>query len=91
MSRSFKRHPFMAICGGGSAQQDKTLAARGIRRAHRQAIHIAIHTEEYEVILPHRLQCCHNNVYSWGRDGKQTWQGEPEHWNKEWFVKAMRK
>ena len=91
MSRSFKHKPFMAICGNGSAQYDKTLAVRGVRRAHRQAIHIALHIGDYEVVLPHRLQCTHNEVYSWSRDGNQMWQGEPENWTKEWFTRMMRK
>ena len=82
MSRSFKHQPFAAICGGNSAQHDKTLAARGIRRRHRQVLHIALHTGEYEVVLPHRLQCSHNEVYSWGRDGNQTWQGLD---HRDWF------
>jgi hypothetical protein len=98
MSRSFKKQPFMAICGGGSAQYDKTLAARGVRRAHRQTIHNALHIGDYEVVLPHRLQCCHNNTYSWGRDGKQRWCGldardwydyveanDPDSWMYEWM------
>lgn len=75
MSRSYKHQPFAAICGGSSAHHDKTLAARGVRRAHRQTMHIALHNGEYEVILPHRLQCSHNEVYTWVRDGHQRWQG----------------
>jgi hypothetical protein len=75
MSRSFKHKPFSAICGGSSAQYDKTLAARGVRRAHRQVMHIALHTGEYDVILPHRLQCSHNEIYSWSRDGHQNYCG----------------
>jgi hypothetical protein len=82
MSRSYKHQPFAAICGNNSAQYDKTLAARGVRRAHRQALHIALHTEEFDVVLPHRLQCAHNEVYSWNRDGHQTWQGLDHH---DWF------
>ncbi len=75
MSRSYKHQPFASICGGASAQYDKTLAARGVRRAHRKVMHIALRTEEYDVTLPHRLQCTHNNVWTWGRDGHQLWQG----------------
>ena len=75
MSRSYKHHPFAAICVGGSAHYDKTLAARGVRRAHRQSLHIALHIQEFDVVLPHRLQCTHNNTYSWCRDGSQRWCG----------------
>lgn len=87
MSRSFKHQPFAAICGGNSAHYDKMLAARGVRRKHRQVLHIALHTGEYEVTLPHRLQCSHNEVYNWGRDGHQYWQGLDHHdWQR--YVEA---
>lgn len=90
MSRSFKHTPMAAICGNNSAHYDKTLAARGVRRKHHQVLHIALSTGEYEVVLPHRLQCCHNNTYSWGRDGSQRWCGLDHH---DWFryIKATTK
>lgn len=75
MSRSFKHTPMAAICGTGSAHQDKTMAARSVRRAHRQAIHNAIRTQELDVLLPHRLECSHNETYCWVRDGSQRWCG----------------
>ena len=75
MSRSFKHKPFQAICGGGSAKQDKRLANRGVRRAHSRVLHKAFAEHEYDVMLPHRLECAWNDVYSWGRDGHQTYQG----------------
>lgn len=91
MSRSFKHQPFMAICGGGSAQYDKTLAARGVRRAQRQAIHNTLHIGEYDVVIPHRLECAFNEVYSWGRDGNQMYWRPSEYHDKEWFTKMLRK
>ena len=106
MSRSFKHQPFMAICGNGSAQQDKTIAARGVRRAHRRTLHIALHTGDFDVLLPHRLECTYNEVYSWGRDGNQMYQGlkkkdrnDPNSWwndndgtwPPQWYVRMMRK
>lgn len=75
MSRSFKHKPFMAITGSPSAQEDKTRAARGVRRTHRRVLHIAMKSGEYDVLLPHRLGCPGNNTYSWTRDGKQNYQG----------------
>lgn len=75
MSRSFKRQPFMAICGNGSAKRDKTLAHQGVRRAHRLTLHNALKSEDFDVLLPHRLECSWNNTYSWGRDGKQKYRG----------------
>ena len=76
MSRSFKKQPFMAICGNGSAKQDKTIAHRGERRAQRAAICKAVIEDDFEnFLLPHRLECSGNEVYSWGRDGNQLYQG----------------
>lgn len=74
MSRSYKHQPFMAICGV-SAKQDKRFANRGVRRAHRLALHKATKSEAYEdFVLPHRLECACNEVYGWGRDGHQIYQ-----------------
>jgi hypothetical protein len=74
MSRSYKKQPFMAICGNGSAKQDKIQAHRGERAAHKRAIHKAMKEQDYDVLLPHRYECSWNNTYSWGRDGKQMYQ-----------------
>lgn len=83
MSRSFRHTPMVAICGNNSAKHDKTLAARSVRRRHRQVLYIALRTGEYDVILPHRLQCSHNNVYSWSRDGSQRWCGlDAKDWDR---------
>ncbi len=75
MSRSYKHKPYAAICGNGSSQYDKTQAARGVRRKCRHVIHIALHTEEFDVFLPHRRECSHNNTYTWNRDGSQHYCG----------------
>jgi hypothetical protein len=76
MSRSRKRQPFMSVCGSNSsAKRDKMLAHRGERRACQLVIRRAIKEQEYDIVLPHRRECCHNNVYGWIRDGKQTYQG----------------
>jgi hypothetical protein len=76
MSRSFKRKPFMAITGAESAKQDKSLANRGVRRAHKEALHKMLQEQDYEdFLLPHILECHHNNVYDWGRDGHPMYQG----------------
>lgn len=73
MSRSYKKQPFMAITGRGSAKRDKVQAHKGERRAHKAVIHNAIKTQDYDVLLPHRRECTWNNVYSWNRDGKQRY------------------
>lgn len=75
MSRSFKKRPFQAICGGDSAKQDKVLAHRGVRRTHRKQLHKAFAEQEFDVLLKHRRECAWNNTYLWGRDGNQHWKG----------------
>jgi len=83
MSRSFKHRPFIAICGGGSAKHDKVLAHRGERRAMTRAIHDARKQDFEDFLPPHRLECCHNNTYDWGRDGSQLYQElDARDWNR---------
>ncbi len=107
MSRSYKRRPFMAICGG-SAKHDKVLAHRGERRANARAIHEARKQDFEDFLPPHKLECAWNEVYSWGRDGNQLYQAldtrdwfrylestSPDDyfgtWPPEWYKKMMRK
>lgn len=79
MSRSRKKNPFAAICGG-SSHYDKQLAARGVRR--RQNQFLRTHRDPDAFIIPHRLECSHNEVYSWNRDGHQVYQGlDAGDWN----------
>jgi hypothetical protein len=71
MSRSYRR-PYSAICGNGSAKEDKRIAARGMRRRLNQWLH---NLEDYDEsgLIPHRLECSHNDVWGWNRDGKQRY------------------
>jgi len=72
MARSFKKSPFMSICGDVSAKKDKQLAHRGERRAIQQALYRS--RNDYDnFLLPHRLECAHNEVWGWNRDGKQSY------------------
>jgi hypothetical protein len=81
----------MAICGG-SAKQDKRYANRGVRRAHKDALHSLIKAQDYEdLLLPHKYECAYNETYSWCRDGKQLYWEPSDYYNKEWFVQMMRK
>lgn len=74
MSRSYKKQPFVAICGGASAKKDKVLAHRGERSAHRHAIYGALRAQEFDdFLLPLRLECSHNDVWGWCRDGRQRY------------------
>lgn len=91
MSRSYRHRPFMAITGNCSAKRDKVLAHRGERRANNRVIHEARKQDFEDFLLPHRRECCHNNTYDWGRDGKQTYQTPAKHSHKDWFVRMMRK
>jgi hypothetical protein len=75
MSRSYKKQPFMAITGRGSAKQDKILAHRGERQANKHAINLAMKNDDFENFLPlDRLECPWNEVYCWSRDGNQMYQ-----------------
>lgn len=73
MSRSFKKQPFQAVCGGGSAKRDKVMAHRGERRTHRLQIQTALSEGEFDIFLLPRRECRWNNVYCWRRDGNQRW------------------
>jgi hypothetical protein len=79
MSRSYRR-PYAPVTGVRSAKQDKILAHRGERRAHRDAIRTAVDFEE--LLLPHRLECAWNEVYSWSRDGRQYYHEHPKFWRQ---------
>ena len=81
MSRSFKKQPFMSICGNGSAKQDKILAHKGERRTYSKIIKQAIKDQDYDIFLPHRRECRWNNVYCWTRDGNQKYQALD---NRDW-------
>lgn len=78
MSRSYKR-PFMSLTRAG-ARIDKQMAARGMRRKQ----NMWLHSNWADVdmgLIPHRLECGHNEVYDWGRDGNQMYMGLT---NKDW-------
>jgi hypothetical protein len=73
MSRSYRRQ-YAAITGVQSASRDKQQAARGVRRRINQWLHVQdTKGGEFELV-PHRLECHHNNVWGWDRDGKQRLQ-----------------
>lgn len=75
MARSYRR-PYSAVTGNRSASWDKTTAARGVRRAHNNYLHnILVGNLDWdETPIPARLECHHNNNYSWSRDGSQRLQ-----------------
>jgi hypothetical protein len=68
MSRSRKR-PYAAICGNGSARYDKKLAGCGVRRKQNHWLRNQADNDNF--LLPHKLECHHNNTWGWSRDDKQ--------------------
>jgi len=72
MSRSYRK-PYGTVCSvGSSAHGDKTTAARCMRRAQNQSLREAIRDEDWDGwLIPERYECSFNDVWGWGRDGKQ--------------------
>lgn len=103
MSRSFRKSPFMSICGYHSAKKDKQLAHRGERRKHSFEIRMAIKEDRLEEYIPPiKRECSWNNVYSWVRDGNQRycvptqrdWQDylkDEDTWPPTWYKMMFRK
>ena len=77
MSKSYRKPYYTWTSVRTSAHDDKTTAARGMRRAQNQSLREAIREGNWdEWLIPVRDECTYNNVYSWGRDGRQfpfTW------------------
>lgn len=82
MSRSYRKPYYTWTSVRASAHDDKTTAARGVRRAQEQSLREAIREDDWdEWLIPVREECTYNNVYSWRRDGKQF----PFCWNHNDF------
>lgn len=74
MSRSYRR-PYAAVTGTASAKDDKLRAARGVRHVQNCHLRKILQGDLLDqFLLPHRLECPWNEVYSWTRDGKQRLQ-----------------
>lgn len=87
MSKSYRR-PYSAVTGVRSASWDKMTAARGVRRAQNEYVHNLLvgNLDWDETPIPHRLECDHNEVYCWGRDGKQHLQTiDHNYYNLYWL------
>ncbi len=83
MSRSFRK-PYSAITGVRSAADDKRVARRNWRHAQNHALRQP-QIDWDEFLIPMRLEASYNEVYSWGRDGKQQLYFKPRwqdvlHW-----------
>lgn len=71
MSRS-RRKPYEYICGGTPVKPDRQVAARAVRRRHKQEIKNADDFED--LVLSHRYECAHNDRWGWSCDGGATLQ-----------------
>lgn len=78
MARSYRK-PYTAVTGARSARIDKQMAARGVR--HKQNQHLRANWDDEDILLPHRFECHHNDVWGWDRDGHQNLQ-EPD--DRDW-------
>jgi hypothetical protein len=85
MSRSVRK-PYSAVTGPSSAHYDKKIAARGIRRKHKQYTNTNWESDYF--LIPHRLECNHNDTYDWGRDGSQFYQ-VPERRHYQDYLEAV--
>lgn len=83
MSRSYRK-PYGTFCSiKSSAKYDKQFANRGARR--KQNAYLKTVTDLDEVIIPHRYECAHNNVYDWNRDGRNHLMlPSNREWNDHW-------
>jgi len=94
MSRSYRK-PYCAVTGTNSAKEDKQRAARGVRRKQDQWLRTL--DDPDAALAPHRLECGWNDVWSWGRDGKQRLQVPSPKDRAEageaplWYRKLLRK
>ena len=74
MPRSHRK-PYSAVTGTISAKDDKTRAARGVRHVQKCYLRKILQGDLLDqFLIPHRLECSWNEVYSWTRDGKQRLQ-----------------
>lgn len=101
MSRSYRK-PYAAITGTTSAKRDKIQANRGVRRRQNFYLKCSFRDDSWDdFLIPHRYECSWNDVWVWGRDGKQHWiepvsryrPGEEE-WDsymREYWIKIQRK
>ena len=83
MSRSYRK-PYSACAGVYSAADDKRVARRNWRHAQNHALRMP-NIDWDEFLIPARYEASYNDVWSWGRDGKQCLNFEPRwedclHW-----------
>jgi len=82
MSKSYRK-PYSAVTGRNSAHDDKTVAARMVRRAQNHALRTAVmnSVDWDEFLLPEVYECSHNDVWGWSRDGNQSFRTRSQQYN----------
>lgn len=72
MSKSYRKPWGTWVSIKRSAHDDKTVAARCVRRAQEQSLREAIRDDDWDGwLIPDRYEASFNDVWGWGRDGKQ--------------------
>ena len=69
MSKSYRR-PYGTCVNYRSCKWDKQQANRGLRRRINHWIHSDCQDEEFDLV-PHPLECHHNDPWGWARDGRK--------------------
>jgi hypothetical protein len=72
MGKSYRKPWGTWVSIKDSAHSDKTTASRMVRRAQEQSLREAIRDEDWDGwLITDRYECSYNDVWGWGRDGKQ--------------------
>jgi hypothetical protein len=72
MSKSYRK-PYSPVTGATSAARDKRTASRCYRRLQEHSLR-SFQGDWEDYLIPERYEATHNDVWSWGRDGKQSLQ-----------------
>lgn len=82
MSKSYRK-PYSPVTGARSAHDDKTVAARSLRRTQNFALRIAVlnNVDWDEFLMPDIYECPNNEVYGWARDGSQRLYSRSRQYN----------
>lgn len=83
MSKSYRKSWGTWVSVKSSSHQDKTQAARSVRRAQNSALRNGIVQDiDWDGwLVPDRYECSDNDVWGWGRDGKQRPMNRSKQYN----------
>ena len=96
MGKSYRKPWGTCVSVKRSAHHDKTVAARQVRRAQNQALRDAVASDsDWDGwLIPERYECNFNDVWGWGRDGKQrpldrgSQYNNPYAYNSYWYPRT---